>query len=96
MKLFKDNLKFEWNKGNKNKNFFSHQVTDEECEEVFFDYHKKIARDVIHSQKEKRYILVGQTKKSRLLLVVFTIRNDKIRVISARDLNKKERKLYEK
>jgi hypothetical protein len=94
MKIFKKPIKFEWDKGNRGKNLVQHKVTDEECEETFFDFRKKILKDVLHSQKEDRYILLGQTKKQRLLFVVFTIRNEKIRVISARDINKKERNLY--
>jgi uncharacterized DUF497 family protein len=87
---------FDWDKGNINKNWEGHQVKDQECEEVFFDLKKKILKDVIHSTQEKRYILLGQTKLKRLLLIVFTIRKNKIRIISARDLNKKEKYLYEK
>lgn len=89
-------FEFEWDQGNKKKNWLSHRVSNEECEEVFFDPFKKIARDVFHSDHEERYILIGQTKKNRLLFVVFTVRKQKVRVISARDLNKRERLLYEK
>ena len=70
-------------------------MTDQECEEIFFDQEKKIFKDILHSGREERYILLGQTKENRLLFIVFTIRASKIRVISARDLNKKEKKLYE-
>lgn len=87
---------FEWDEHNKNKNFLRHRVTDEECEEMFFDDEKKILKDAVHSSHEKRYVIIGQTKRKRLLFVVFTIRNGLARVISARDLNKKERHLYEK
>lgn len=96
MKIFSTLLKFDWDKGNKNKNFRKHRVTDEECEEIFFDLGKKVAKDILHSKKENRHILIGQTKKQRTLFVVCTIRKNLIRIISARDLNKKERKLYEK
>lgn len=95
MKIFLNLIGFEWDKGNQNKNFFKHHVTDEECEEIFFDDKKRILKDIIHSSREDRYVLIGKTKKNRILFIVFTIRKDKIRVISARDLNKKERKLYE-
>lgn len=87
---------FEWDKGNKNKNWKKHTVTDKECEEVFTDHYLKIAKDVFHSKQEPRFILIGKTERERILYLVFTIRSEKIRVISARDLNKKERKLYEK
>ena len=86
---------FEWNKGNRDKNLEMHGVSDEECEEIFFDSKKKILKDAIHSINEERYILIGQTKLKRILFLVFTIRKNKIRVISARDLNKKEKHLYE-
>lgn len=95
MKILKKPLEFEWNQGNRGKNLISHGVTDEECEEIFFDERKKILTDIFHSNKEARYVLLGRTKKLRLLFAVFTLRKNKIRIISARDLNKKEYYLYE-
>ena len=89
-------LHFQWDKGNKDKNYAKHTVNVEECEEIFFDDNKKILKDSLHSGREVRYIIIGMTKERRLLFIVFTIRGDKIRIISARDLNKKERQLYEK
>lgn len=86
---------FEWDAGNKEKSLAKHEVGNEECEEAFFDYNKEVQKDILHSVNEKRYILIGQTKQNRLLYIVFTIRKDKVRVISARDINKKEKKLYE-
>lgn len=96
MKIYKSPSGFEWDKGNKDKNLKKHAVTDQECEEAFFDPAKRILKDALHSGNEPRYILIGQTKRQRFLFIVFTIRKDRIRVISARDLNKKERTLYEK
>jgi len=93
---FKEPVEFIWDKGNRDKNWIKHKVTDRECEEVFFDEKKKIYKDKIHSVSEERFILLGKTKRERLLFVVFTIRNKKIRIISARDINKKERRIYEK
>jgi uncharacterized DUF497 family protein len=87
---------FQWDKGNSGKNWKKHSVTDQECEEVFFDQGKKVVKDYRHSWSENRWILIGETTKQRLLVVVFTIRNDLVRIISARDINKRERKLYEK
>jgi len=87
-------IKFQWDKGNKDKNWQKHKVADKECEEIFFDRDKKLYKDKLHSKKEERFILLGKTKKERLLYTVFTIRNKKIRVISSRDINKKERRLY--
>lgn len=94
MKVLRTPLEFEWDKGNKGKNFHKHKVIDEECEEVFFDSKKKILKDSLHLDKENRCILLGQTKKQRLLFVVFMMRQKRIRIISARNINKRERKLY--
>lgn len=87
-------LDFEWDKGNIEKNK-KHQVDAKEAEEIFFDEGKVILRDKLHSKSEDRYIILGKTKKDKLLYVVFTKRKTKIRIISARDVNKKEVYLYE-
>jgi len=89
-------IQFIWDKGNFDKNWLKHRVTNRESEEVFFDKNKKIAEDRFHSGKEERYIILGKTKGKRLLFIVFTLRGKKVRIISARDMNKKERSLYEK
>ncbi len=94
MRVFREPIEFDWDKGNLDKNFTRHKVRNGECEEVFFDSQKRMLRDPLHSGKEKRYIVLGKTKKQRLLFVVFTTRENKIRVISARNLNKKELHLY--
>ena len=86
-------ISFEWDAGNKDKNLLKHGVSNEECEEVFFDPGKRMAKDTVHSGKEARYILLGGTLKGRSLFVVFTLRRDRIRVISARNLNRKEARL---
>ncbi len=95
MRIGKRSKEFIWDRGNSDKNLVKHQVENSECEEVFFDENKVILRDALHSGKEERFILLGKTKMERLLFVVFTGREDKIRVISARDINRRERKLYE-
>ena len=86
---------FEWDAGNSEKNWISHQVTKSECEQVFFNQPLIIGDDEKHSQNEKRYFTLGQTDNSRLLFIVSTIRENLIRVISARDMNKKEREVYQ-
>lgn len=95
MRIFTRSLTFQWDSGNKNKNFLKHGVHNEECEAVFFDPKKKILKDILHSGREKRYLLIGATERQRPLFIVFTSRGSKIRIISARDLNKRERKFYE-
>lgn len=94
MRIVKDTLFFDWNKGNSEKNK-KHGVDDEEAEEPFIDEHKVVMEDAKHSLKERRYLLLGKTIKERKLAVIFTMRREKIRIISARDMNKKERKVYE-
>jgi uncharacterized DUF497 family protein len=97
MNRLPDPITFEWDEGNRDKNFIKHGVTTSEAEEVFFDPGKRAYPDPKHSLNEPRSILVGKTKGGRLLFIVYTIRNDRIRVISARDLNKdREVDLYEK
>jgi uncharacterized DUF497 family protein len=97
MKVNSKALQFEWDSGNSNKNKLKHAVEDWECEEVFFDSKKVILKDKLHSGDEARYVLLGKTKRDRLLYIAFTIRDEKIRVISARDITKrKEIELYEK
>ena len=92
-----DPIAFEWDEGNRDKNREKHGVSASEVEEVFFDANKRAYPDPVHSLTEPRSIIVGKTKQGRLLFVVYTIRDRKIRVISARDLNKKrEVDLYEK
>ncbi len=95
MKVFRIPLEFEWDNGNRDKNFIKHKVMDSECEEVLFDHLKKMLNDLLHSGSEERYVVIGKTKNKRLLFIVFTMRKHKIRVLSARDLNRKERHLYE-
>jgi len=91
----KDVVGFQWDRGNSGKNWLKHSVSDQECEEVFFDPKKKILLDNKHSESEPRYILLGATIRTRVLVIIFTKRKSLIRVISARDINKKEKKLYE-
>lgn len=88
-------LEFDWDEGNRDKPK-KHGVTIEEAEEVFFDDNKVVFRDWTHSKKEKRSTLLGKTRKERLLNITYTIRKKKIRIITARDINKKEVQLYEK
>ena len=85
---------FDWDEGNSEKNWILHQVMRSECEQVFFNEPLIAANDPKHSQTEKRWFVLGKTDTERLLFVVLTIRNKLIRVISARDMNKKEKEVY--
>lgn len=95
MKILPKPIAFEWDKGNINKNLIKHNVTDKEAEEVFGNKPLKIFKDINHSEKEQRFVAYGKTDSNRSLAIVFTLRREKIRVISARDQNKKERREYE-
>jgi uncharacterized protein len=86
---------FQWDEGNSGKNERKHGVTDRESEEIFFHSPLVVARSVKGSP-EIRYAALGKTYGSRLLAVVFTIRANRIRVISARPMSRSERELYEK
>jgi hypothetical protein len=96
MKTLPKPVAFLWDRGNSKKNEHKHRVSDQESEEPFFDKKRKIFTDRLHSGKEERFRIVGKTKNHRLLFVAFTIRKGYVRIISARDINKKEVCLYEK
>ena len=85
---------FEWDEGNSGKNEKKHGITDREAEEIFFNKPLIIGRS-LKGEAEVRYAALGKTYGSRLLAAVFTIRSKRIRVISARPMSKKEKKVYE-
>ncbi len=88
---------FEWDKGNSEKNKNKHSVEKDECEAIFFNLPLIIFYDEQHSTaKEKRYGALGKTNEDRKLAIYFTIRNNKIRIISARDQGKKDKETYSK
>mgnify|MGYP000697637634 FL=1 len=88
---------FDWDEGNARKNE-KHGVTMAEAEQVFFNAPLLVLEDARHSNQEPRFHALGKTDDTRLLHITFTVRNngEKIRVISARDMHRKERVIYEK
>lgn len=88
---------FDWDEGNARKNATKHDVAQSEAEQVFFNQPLVVAQDPKHSQKEARYHALGITDEGRQLHVSFTLRasNTLIRIISARDMHRKERRVYE-
>lgn len=86
---------FEWNKGNLD-HIKKHKVGYKECEEVFISKPIIIKKDLTHSKYETRYRVLGKTFLERRLYIVYTIREKYIRIITARDLNKKEQEKYKK
>ena len=86
---------FDWDEGNVDKNWIKHLVSPVEAEEVFFNKPLLLISDEKHSDKEQRFVAMGKTDAGRLLFINWTSRKGKIRPISARPMNKKERKMYE-
>jgi uncharacterized DUF497 family protein len=88
---------FDWDDGNSRKSADKHDVSQAEAESVFFNDPLIVAADVKHSEKEQRLNALGKTTQNRLLHVTFTLRQSGaiIRVISARDMHRKELKIYE-
>ena len=87
---------FQWDDGDSEKNWITHQVSKTECEQIFFNQPLVIGNDEKHSKIEIRYYALGKTDSDRPLYIVCTIREKLIRVISARDMSKNEREVYYK
>lgn len=96
MRILPDPILFDWDKGNVEKNWIKHKVSKQEVEEVFGNEPLLVYEDVKHSHNELRFQALGQTDDGRKLFLSLTIRGEKIRVISTRDMNKKEELTYEK
>ena len=86
---------FQWDKDNAEKNWLKHNVTPSVCEQIFFNIPMIVSNYEKHSLEEDRYYVLGKTDKDRGLFIAFTIRGNHIRVISARNMNKKERQVYD-
>ncbi|MFI5271157.1 MAG: BrnT family toxin [Candidatus Saccharimonadales bacterium] len=97
MRILRLPASFIWDEGNLVKNLKKHKVTVQEAEELFTNEPFTAILDDKHSTKaEKRYQALGKTKNNRKLFTAFTVRDNKIRVISVRDMNRKEKSAYEK
>ena len=88
-------LLFEWDSDKAIRNIKIHNVSFDEASTTFKDTLSLTIYDPLHSDKEDRYVLIGSSHKNRLLVVVYTERGDRIRIISARKAVKNERKQYE-
>ena len=88
---------FEWDAGNARKSADKHGVNQSEAEQVFFNTPLVVAEDARHSDTEARYHALGKTDAARRLHITFTLHagGTKMRVISARDMSRKERLVYE-
>lgn len=87
---------FQWDDGNATKNWDSHDVSQAECEQAFFNQPLIVKRDRGHSLTETRYYALGRTDSDRLLFIAFAIRGELIRVISARDMTQREKQRYDR
>jgi uncharacterized DUF497 family protein len=87
---------FDWDESNSSKNWEKHRVSPEEAESIFFHDPLLLRADTAHTVREKRYHAMGETDSGRRLLVVFTVRRKLIRVISARDMSRREVEVYTK
>jgi uncharacterized DUF497 family protein len=87
---------FDWDAGNERKSADKHGVSQGEAEQVFFNQPLLLLEDDRHSVMEPRFHALGATNEGRLLHITFTLRRDDtlIRVISARDMHRKERAVY--
>ncbi len=85
---------FDWDEGNQSKSLEKHKITPLETEEAFFHFYI-VFPDQRHSTSEQRYGMYGKTNAGKLLFIAFTIRNRRVRIISARPASKKERNTYE-
>ena len=88
---------FQWDEGNARKNIDAHGVSQSEAEEIFSNHPLLIVDDTAHSQQERRLNASGVTDAGRRLHITFTMRNEPalIRIISARDMSRRERERYE-
>jgi len=88
-------LLFEWDTNKAKENLEIHGVSFDEACTAFRDALSLTIYDPLHSEEEDRFVLLGNSHKDRLMVVVHTVRGDNIRLISARKASKKERKQYE-
>lgn len=88
-------MDFEWNPEKATHNLEKHGVSFEEAQTVFDDDLFIVFADPDHSEGENRYLIMGQSKQGRLLVVSYTERSRRVRLISARKANRQERKAYE-
>jgi uncharacterized DUF497 family protein len=95
--MFDRTTPFDWDQWNVQKNELKHGVSCVEAESVFYDSSYKLYEDERHSTaRETRYIIYGKGLENRVLMVGFTVRKGRVRIITARPASKREREIYEK
>ena len=94
-KIFEQFSGFQWDRENIDKNLIKHNVENWECEQIFFNRPLLVLDDPKHSISEKRWAALGKTDAGRFLVIIFAKRDNLIRIISARNMNKRERGYYD-
>lgn len=94
--IFDSELEFDWDQGNLDKSWLKHQVSTQESQQAFLDPRAFLTPDSKHSTTEPRHQLLAQTVSGKYLAIYFTLRQNKIRIISARPMSRKEKIQYEK
>jgi hypothetical protein len=89
-------MRFEWDTKKAKRNRSLHGISFDEASTVFRDPLSRTIEDPLHSELEERFVIIGRSIIGKLLVVVHTERNDRIRIISARSATKRERLRYEK
>ena len=87
---------FDWDQYNSYKNWSKHNVSTSECEEIFFNQPLVISNDIRHSGSERRFYSLGKTDRNRKIFIAFTVRENLIRVISARNMTSTEKRKYKR
>ena len=88
-------MEFEWDENKAESNWLKHNITFEEAVTVFADPYLLFTEDSQHSEQEERQWAMGEAENGLMLVIVFTMRGEQIRIISARKATKTERKRYE-
>lgn len=89
-------ISFDWDQWNVQKNEIKHGVSRLEAESAFYDPRHRLFQERKHSTpREPRYVLYGRGLESRVLMVGFTVRRNRVRIITARPASRKERRIYE-
>lgn len=88
-------LGFDWDGGNADKNWLKHGISQAVCEQLFFNQPLLLLEDDKHSEHEPRFHALGHANDGQRLFIVFTVRKQLIRIISARPMSKKERGFYD-
>jgi len=88
-------MEFEWDEKKAAANLADHGISFDEAKTVFDDPLYVDFYDPDHSDDEHRYVIVGESRQNRLLIVSYTERGESVRLISAREVTLSERKAYE-